>query len=257
MRRGKSKKVSMILAIILLLTMLPVSVSADNNAEEKGAITVKLPVLGHTREGAFLAICKVADFDEQGNFAIVADFAEAEIDFSDMDTSAKQRAAAQKLKVHAPEEPLHEVALSDAKEEVTFADLEHGVYVIYGTEMAHYGHIDPSIVSVPYVTEEGVTKYSREVVLKGEKPNEWELPTPTPSGTPTPSVTPTPSGTPTPTPTGEPKKTPGGSDGSGSSSSGGSGGARTGDTTPILGFSIIALASLAVVITVVKKRKRS
>jgi len=268
MKRAKSKKTGIILMILLLLTMLPVSVYAS----QKGMIKAKLPDLGHTKVGASIAICKVGDWDETGKYTLTAEFADCGVDLNDLDTSAKQRHAAQVFQAHAPETPLEEVRLNDEMDVITFWNLEHGVYVIYGIHAADYGHIDPSLLSVPFVTEEGETEYTRTINLKGERPNIWTPPptppiSPTPSGSPTPSVTPTPSGSPTPsvtpTPSGSPipRTTPGGSDGSslGRSNTGlksGTTGARTGDITAILEISLLALASLITIIIVIKKRRK-
>ena len=135
--------------------------------------------------------------------------------------------------------------ITDSNGEILFANMPKGYYLV--SETIPEGYESPEdgkfFVSIPVKNRDETYTYDVVVYPKNRKPPEEEPPvTPTPSKTPTPSVTVTQTPSVTASPPGDGKKD-------------GGPGAKTDDTTQILGFVLLAIASMGIIAIVNKKRK--
>lgn len=127
--------------------------------ERKGSITVTLKEEeGMNREGVQMNLYKVGNVDvSQGylDFSLVDDLDGLAVDLNDI-TSAEANTTIAGTLADAVEERNLKMAGSlwtDANGQVTFEDLEQGMYLVLQGKANAYGTILPSVVPVPYANE--------------------------------------------------------------------------------------------------------
>ena len=171
MKRGKSKRLSMLLGILLLLAILPNTVGAMGNLPvPTGVIRVKLPELETPKEGATFAVAKVGDVTKANplEFTLSGSFTQTGVNINNLKTAEALRNAAQILTESGLAQPLYSETLTANQSEMMFDKVEQGVYLFYQTNVAKYARITPVLVFIPYITEDNVAEYSLIIEAKGE-----------------------------------------------------------------------------------------
>lgn len=166
---------SAVLCLTLLLTLIPANVYASKvyDYNERGSITVQLHDLGTPVEGTKFAIYQVGAVttESQLTFALTSEFAASGVDLNALNSAADQKSASQTLAEMLPSSALEERAVgSDGK--AVFANLDHGVYLLYQTDTAEYGTVTPFLIFLPHMNE-GHDSWVYHIVTnpKGEAPS--------------------------------------------------------------------------------------
>ena len=162
------KTCSVIMAVLFAFTMLfgmTSRVWAEEGAGEpyedgrKGSITVTLKEEeGMNREGVQMNLYKVGNVDVSHgylDFSLVDELEGIDADLNDI-TSSEANAAIAGILAEAVEERNLEMTGSlwtDAGGQVTFEDLDQGMYLVLQGNANAYGTILPSVVPVPYADE--------------------------------------------------------------------------------------------------------
>lgn len=193
---------ALLAAVLMLAVLAPAAALAADayDPDQETSITIQLADIGSNMQGATFRCYKVGEFaaGPQPKWQLVSELAHLTVDLNDLKTASDVQQAARLLQKEAESKLTHSAeAVSDAKGQVAFTGLEHGMYLIVQTKTAQYGRCEPFLVGVPYTDENGLWSYQMKVEAKAEP---LSTPTPTPAPTEEPESTPTPSPTATPVP---------------------------------------------------------
>lgn len=156
MRRGKMRLVSALMSLMIMLILMSANSYAAGAYEpgRTGSIKIQLEDLGSNWEGSGFAIYQVGKVvsGKQLMFELTDDFKQTGIALNDLHYAAEQKEAAKACMASLPQTALSS-ASSNAQGNLTFPDLEQGVYLICQTERAEYGIVEPFLVFLPYMNE--------------------------------------------------------------------------------------------------------
>jgi Predicted outer membrane protein len=155
------------------------------------------------------------------------------------------------------EEPI--IVMTDKNGKVSIAAIGEGTYYLRETiaPMGYELTTEPIEVTVANDASKRITNITIKNTFVGEGQDPPVDPTPTITPTDPPNATLTPTSPPNQTPTTIPYSSGGGNTGGGYTGGTTTMSAKTGDTTQILGYVLLAVASVGIVGVIVKKRKRS
>lgn len=256
------KSLLAVTAVLMEISLFAGTVHADDyQLDKKSSIIITLNDIGSYKDNVEFVGYQVGKPAGESNlqWQLTESFADCGVDLNALDTAEVQKEAVKLLEDVAVSREADFTGKTDEEGVVSFANLEHGVYLLRQTEKGSYGTVESFLAATPYMVDGENWIYDIFVSPKAEPLPPIPKPSITPSITPEVSPSATPGATPSVTPEEKPAETPGGDFGnpspnhsSGGGSSEGKTAVKTGDETPVesmcLLFVFAAIAGGAIVL---------